>query len=282
MTICQLPRVVSPRCASVRRLAHARLVGMALAGALSVLVAGADAFAEGFSFSVEPTRVELSVAPGKRRGKTVMVDNSRSDQPVHLTAYVRDIVYMPDGTHDFPEPGSTQWSAAKWVDISPKEMDIPAGETADVRVSVAVPEGAAGGYYAMVFFETGPSYAQSGIGVNFRLGSLVEVVIPGTAALAAKLTDFQMPAADRFELQIFNDGNVLFRPGGKIKVFDAQGKRLMQVDVNKERLSILPKTARKIVVPLERQLTPGTYTARAELDYGSRYLLVGELPVTVK
>ncbi len=249
---------------------------------LIALVAGLPVPAWAFSFSVEPARVQLAVPAGKRRGTTVTVDNSKADQPVHLRVSVHDVVYLPDGTNDFPPPGSTAWSCATWLRVTPEELDIPAGTTAEVRVSAVAPPDAAGGYYAVIFFETTPSYAAQGIGINFRLGALTEVVIPNTARAQAKLARLAFQPPREIRVEIFNEGNVLVRPTGKIKIFDAQNKSVAKLEFNPDRLGVLPKTLRAFVATLEQPLPKGTYHLRTELDYGTKYLLAGELPITVE
>ena len=236
---------------------------------------------EAFNFSVEPSRIELSVPAGKQRGKTVRVNNKRLDQLTHIKVYVRDVVLLPDGTNDFPPSGSTAWSCANWVKVVPEEFDISPGKFSEVRVSIAVPEGMQGGYYAMLFFETTPSYVEKGIGVNFRIGAFVQVTIPGTEIRQARLADMVVPNPRSTELHIFNDGNVLVRPKGKLRVSDAQGKRIAQIEINPDNLGILPKTLRKFPMTLD-VLPRGTYLLRAEIDYGSSSLLVGEREVTVQ
>ncbi len=237
---------------------------------------------EGFTFSVEPARAELVIPPGKRRGKTLTINNTKSDQPTHLVTYVTDLIYLPDGTHDFPPAGSTEWSCAKWVQVSPTELDVPAGKTAEVRISASVPEGAQGGYYAMVFFETVPSYAESGIGVNFRIGALVDVTIPNTAVAQAKLANLAVAPPQSILLEIFNEGNILIRPKGRLKLFDTAGQKILQEEFNPDRLGILPRTLRRFTHKLKTPLTRGSYRLRAEIDYGARQILLGELPLVVQ
>ena len=237
-----------------------------------------------FSFSVEPARIELSVPAGKRRGKIVVVNNSRSDQPLHVKMYVQDVVYLPDGTNDYVPPGSTEWSCANWLSITPTELDVSAGKSAEVRISAIAPEGAQGGHYAIVFFETSPTYtAQQGVGVNFRLGALTEIIVPNTEQHQATLAKMSLTKPREVGVDIFNEGNVLVRPKGKVKIFDQHGKRVGQVDFNPQRLGVLPKTLRSFHVPLDRvSLSRGTYRVKAEIDYGTKYLLVGELPFSVE
>lgn len=235
---------------------------------------------EAFSFSVEPSRIEVSVPAGKQRGKSVRVQN-KSEKPVHLKTYVLDVVFLPDGTSDFPEPGSTPWSCATWLRVVPEELDLPPGGMQDVRVSLAAPADSRGGYYAMIFFETGPSYVESGLGINFRIGAFTQATIPNTEVYQAKLADLAVESSAEVRVGLFNEGNVLFRPKGKLKIVDASQKRVRQVDFNPQRVGVLPNTLRIFRTRLE-PLPPGSYRVKAELDYGTKYLLVGERAFDVK
>ena len=234
-----------------------------------------------FAFSIEPSRSELSVPAGGRRGKTIIVDNTRSDTNLHLKAYIQDILFLPDGTNEFLEPGSTQWSCSKWVDIVPAEIDVPARSTGQVRLSVAAPRDATGGYYAIVFFESQPLYYEKGIGVNFRVGGLLSVTIPKTEIYKAKLADIVFTQPNAIAISIFNDSNVLIRPKGRVRIFNSSNKRIMQIDFNPERLGILPMTLRKFNVGLDKALSKGNYRLKAQIDYGARYLLMGEMEFNV-
>ena len=229
-----------------------------------------------FGFSVEPTRAELSVPAGKRRGQTLTVRNAKPDEAIHLKIYARDVLYMPEGKIEFPPAGSTDWSCASWIQIAPAELDVPAGASRDVRISVTAPPDATGGRYAMVFFETGASYAAEGIGVNFRVGALIETVIRGTEERQAQLKELVVTSPADVEVSLFNDGNILVRPTGQIKVFDAGGKKIAQTLFNPTMLGVFPQTLRKITTKLEPPLSPGPYRLRVEVDYGVPTLLVGE------
>lgn len=235
---------------------------------------------EAQAFSIEPARIELSMPAGRQRGRMVTIDNSKSDEPLHLKIYVEDIIFLPDGTHDFLAAGSTEWSCAKWVKIIPEEIDIPAGRAQSVRINVSLPEGAKGGYYAIVFFESIPTYIE-GLGINFRLGGLLEVTVTDTEIRQAKLANLSFIKPTQIAVDIFNEGNVLIRPKGRIKILDSRKRKIKQLDFNAQRLGILPKTLRKFYLDLEEPLGKGDYHLKAEIDFGIKYLLVGELPVRV-
>jgi len=233
-----------------------------------------------FGFNVDPARIEVSIPAGKRRGKTISVSNY-SDHPMHLAIYLADVATAPDGTNEFPKVGTTEWSCAGWVQTVPAELDLKPGDTRDVRVSISAPPDARGGRYGMLFFETTPSYEQPGIGVNFRIGTLIDVTVSKTVQTQARLADVALVNAKELHVTLLNEGNALVRPTGRIKIFDARNAKIAQADFNPRQLGVLPKTLRMLTQDLERPLPPGAYRLKVEIDYGARSILVGELPVTV-
>ena len=257
-----------------------RAIRTGLCIAVACLVAAGPAWS--FGFSVQPARVAVSVPAGKRRGKTLTVKNARPSEAVHLTIYVRDVRYATDGSNEFVDPGTTPWSCAGWVQVSPSELDIPANATRDVRVSVTAPPDATGGHYAVVFFETSPSYDEGGIGVNFRIGAVVEAVVPGTQRHDMRITNAAFQPPDTVAVTLFNEGNLLIRPKGALKIFDAAGRKVHQQHFNRPAVGVLPKTERQLIQKIEAPLAPGRYRVSAEVDYGARTLIVGELPVDIR
>ena len=254
----------------------------ALAASVAAVLVGGPAAAWGFGFSVEPARAQLSVPAGKRRGQTLTVRNAKPDEAIHLTISVRDIVHLPDGTHDYPPAGSTEWSCANWMQVVPSEIEVPANSARDVRVSVTAPPDATGGHYAVVFFESGPSYAEEGISVNFRVGAIVEAVIRGTERVAASLKDVAFVEPSAIRVDLFNEGNVLIRPKGFIRVLGADGQKVRQLPFNSSLVGVLPRTLRSLSTPIEEPLPPGSYHVRVEVDYGAPTLLVGEHTFAVR
>ncbi len=250
-----------------------KLFGRILTGVFILL---AICISDSFALSIEPARLELSIPAGRQRGKVVTIDNSDSPDPVHLKIYMEDVVFLPDGTTDYPPAGSTEYSCSKWIKVIPEEIDVPAKRSMNVRVNVAVPEGARGGYYGMLFFETTPT-VNNGLGINFRLGGLVDVSVTGTEERKASLANITWDRPNTVEIQVFNEGNVLIRPKGKIKIFDSRNKRVALADFNPQGWGVLPKSSRVLKAQLKESLKSGQYRLRAEIDYGTKYLLGGEL-----
>ncbi|NQS99919.1 MAG: hypothetical protein HQ595_02450 [Candidatus Omnitrophica bacterium] len=241
--------------------------------------------------NVDPPRVEITMEPGQEQGGYITISNHDADRPIHVRAYVSDLVYLPDGSNDFLASGTTPWGITDWVKIGPTEFDVAPGRDRQVRYIVEIPRGARGGKYGVVFFEISPTLREiqdkTGAAVNLRIGSIFLLVAKGTEIQSAELIDLKVgqPDADgNFEVScnIRNDSNVLIRPFGTVKILSDVDTELAQVIVNPEKSGVLPGTSRQISVKYDKaKLAPGRYAALAVLDYGGEILLGGQTLFTI-
>lgn len=238
--------------------------------------------------NIDPARAEVTLKPGEEKTGVVTVLNYDENSPIHVRAYLQDIVYLPDGSNDFLKPGSTPWSLVDCIKIGPTEFDIPSGKQEAVRYVVSVPKDAKGGRYGVIFFETAtpPSEVkQVGATVNVRLGAVILVTLEGTKVVKAKLTAMYAgsSAKEKGGLEIswtvYNDSNILTRPFGTVKIIDTAKREVAVIDANKEKSGILPQTSRKFTVyykEIAKKLPKGDYFAQIVLDYGGETLLGGQ------
>ena len=214
-----------------------------------------------------------------------MVNYDQAD-PIHVKAYVNDLVYLPDGSNDFLSAGATPWSVNDWLKLSPTEFNIPAGEEVKVRYIAQIPKATQGGRYGVVFFEVSPPLNQlkgkTGAAINLRIGSIFLITVAGTERYSAELQDFVIgkpDAAGAFTLfcNVRNNGNILVRPHGTIKIIDADQAQIAELQINQEKTGVLPGTNRQFSVQYNQgKITPGKYFAQIVLDYGGDVLLGGQ------
>ncbi|MBI5144383.1 MAG: hypothetical protein HZA30_04885 [Candidatus Omnitrophica bacterium] len=234
--------------------------------------------------NIDPARAEVVVKPGDEKTGVVTVLNYDEESPMHVKAYVQDLVYLPDGSNDFLPLGSTPWSLGDFIKIGPTEFDIPPGRQEQVRYVISLPKDAKGGRYGVIFFETAtpPSdFKQVGATVNVRLGTILLVTAEGSEIIKAKLTGMSVnPRTEKdkpmeISWTVYNDSNILIRPFGTVKIIDDKKTEVATVDVNKEKAGILPKTNRKFSIQYEdkAKLPKGDYYVQLVLDYGGEALL---------
>lgn len=231
--------------------------------------------------NIDPARAEVVVQPGEEKTGVVTVLNYDEETPIHVKAYVQDLVYLPDGSNDFLPIGSTPWSLGDSIKIGPTEFNIPAGEQEQVRYIISLPKDARGGRYGVIFFETAapPSqFKEVGATVNVRLGTILLVTLDGTTFIKSKLTGLSVNAKEKdkpidISWTVYNDSNILIRPFGTVKIIDDKKMGVAALDVNKEKAGILPQTNRRFSIQYDKKLLKGNYFAQVVLDYGGDALL---------
>lgn len=246
--------------------------------------------AEAIKLNIDPPRIEFSLKAGKTANSLVEVTNGEADVPLHMKVYIQDLIYLPDGTNDFVEPGTTPWSCAKWIKIRPVEFEIGPNQSQKVRFSIATPLGAKGGHYAIIFFEASPALIAgkrgASVDVSIRMGTIVMLTVPDTVFYKAKLTNFEVSDSDdkdfsKIAVSVYNEGNALIRPIGKIKIEDESGNKIDEIDFNPKGGGVLPKTGREFAIKYKKPVSDGKYNAVITIDYGGEVLIGGQSKFTV-
>ena len=102
---------------------------------------------------------EAQLEPGsKLQGRIVLRNNADTPQEVKL--YQRDYLFWADGRNEYPEPGTTPRSNARWVVLeSPQQFTVPPKGTESIYYTLQVPEQApeqeplCGTYWSMLMVE---------------------------------------------------------------------------------------------------------------------------------
>ena len=251
-----------------------------------------DYSAYAFKMNIDPPRIELSAAPKSETGGYITILNDDENNPIHIKAYINDLVYLPDGSNDFLPGGSTPWTVSDWLKIGPTEFDVPPGDQVKVRYIANIPEGVRGGRYGVVFFEVSPSLEElkgrTGAAINVRLGTIFLISVAGTEEYRAALEDLKVGAVDKdgsFEIYctVRNGGNVLIRPNGPVKIIDSSKTEIAELTLNTGKTGVLPGTNRQFSVKYDgKKLAPGEYFVQVVLDYGGEDYLGGQIGVTIK
>lgn len=264
--------------------------GVSLFSVILLVVIAACPSAFALKMNIDPPRVVISVKPGEETTGFVSVLNYDEEGPIHVKAYVQDLVYLPDGSNDFLPLESTPWSIAEYLKIGPTEFDIGPGQQEMVRYIVTVPEGATGGFYGVVFFEvaTPPSqFTQAGANVNVRLGSIFLLTASGTEDIEAKLKSITITEPNNdvpltVSASVYNGGNIIARPFGTVKIIDEKEVVVAEFPINEKKGGIFPKTNGAFQAKYEKNIEKGTYFAQVVLDYGGDVLLGGQKKFTIK
>lgn len=208
--------------------------------------------AETLSTTVIPPRLELEALPGATVQETLRVRNETDTDQAFLVAVTDFIVSDNQGTPlPVNETVSGRWSLASWITVSPKQVLVPAGQTAAVDLVISLPQNAlAGGHYAMVTYSpvTDSQLNGSGAAINPQVGSLVYLKVIGDVTEAVNLKEFKVDqffkhyGPTRIAAEIENLGDIHVRPSGKLTVTNWLRDEVYSADL--EELNIFPFAAR--------------------------------------
>ena len=266
---------------------------LVVSAALVVTLLGASSMAEeaatvtANTLKVSPVRTDVTVKPGETKTVKVTVTNP-SDSEVMVRPIQNDFIAGDeDGTPALileEDEYAPKHSLKRY--LQPLEnVRIPAKESKTVEVKIKVPANAnAGGYFGAIRFA--PVAPDDGGQVNMSpsVASLILMTVSGDVKEKLNLTEFEvqqngkagwlftnsdkMSATVRFE----NSSDIQLAPFGKVSV--TKGSEVVHsVDFNsnsQRRDMILPDSARRWEIPLDKIDGFGQYTVSAVFTYGSK------------
>lgn len=259
--------------------------------ALAVLLMGSYAHAQTINNSpntlkITPVRTDIEIQPGESKTiqttVTNMTDTAITVSPIQNDFVAGDEWGTPALILDADEYAPTHSLKRFMSPLS--DVTIPAKQAQTIEVTITVPQDAqAGGYFGAVRFA--PTSPEEGGQVNLSASaaSLILLTVPGDLVENLDLTNFDITqdgkagaffstanniqAAVRFQ----NKGNVQVGPIGKVSV--KQGDTVVyETDFNNKdpRDMILPDSARRWDIPVNKIGSFGKYTVVATFTYGQK------------
>lgn len=238
------------------------------------------------TLKVSPVRTDVSIEKGKSKAVEIVLTNL-TDSPITVHPIENDFTAGDErGTPalilDENQYASTHSLKRFMTPLT--NVTIPPNSAKTISVVITVPGDAqAGGYFGALRFA--PASADGGGQVNLSasVASLILLTVPGPTVEQLDLTDFNIlqdnksgfffntpdgiSATVRFE----NKGNIQLGPFGKISV--KQGDKVVyETDFNNKnpRDVVLPDSARRWDIPLEKIGDFGYYTVLGTFTYGSK------------
>lgn len=149
------PLAVEGRLRRAIRSSHAgkRTAGcIALCLSLTALVG--SGIAQSIPFDIRPSRVEAEVNPGAEKTVSFLIKTGAGAGPGRQTVTLEstDWTTQEDGSLKYAEPGTTRGSAVPWIKFSPSAFAAIPSAGQLVRITIAVPPGAAPGVYRSGIF----------------------------------------------------------------------------------------------------------------------------------
>ncbi len=256
----------------------------------------------GSGLFISPVRTDLIINPGETKNFTLTIKNVTSANTVYR-AITNDFVA---GDNEYGQPAlildddkfAPSHSLKRYVAAIP-DVAVDAGKSKEVKVTIAVPKGTAGGGYfgAVRFVPTGGKQGQN-VTLSASVGSLILVKVPGDIKELITLASFDVRSGEKAEsgskfftsnknlyavARFKNSGNLHEQPFGKVIV--KKGDRVVQtteINDTTPKGSVLPDSVRRFSIKLNKIDMWGKYTVEGNFGYGANGQLVsGQTSFTV-
>lgn len=251
-------------------------------------VRSVQAQSAGNGVKVSPIRSDITVNPGESKTITLTVQNI-TGASAQYEAVVNDIV--PSGEAGQPalildaDKYAPSHSLKRY--ITPiAAVQIPAGESKDVKVTINIPKDTAGGgYYGAVRFAPNNGKGDKNVTLAASVGSIILVKVPGDIKEDMIIDSFDVRKGvqgvggssffttnkDLYSVVRFkNRGDSHEQPFGKIRVLKA-GKVVQESEINntEPRGNVLPDSVRRFDTKLDKVGAFGKYTVEGNFGYGT-------------
>ena len=240
-----------------------------------MLVMYAGLAAGGSSLEISPLTLELQVDPGRSYTGAIGIENTGSESE-HVRAYCQDWTLKPDGVVVFVDAGKLPNSASPWVTLSPTDLTLEAGESAQVRYTIRPPAGIAGEHRTVIIFEGGAqqvSLRGAPSRIVPRLGAILYIQCGPAQPVQARITRFAA-SPDGGVLVVENTGAAHLRFTGRLEI-RRSGEMVRAADLGGFVVLPAPFSQHQVKIGKDSfgDLAPGEYEVTAILDCGGPSLL---------
>ena len=253
-----------------------------------------------YTFALSPQLVELELLPGEKTKFSILLVNESKTKKARFLVYVSDLIEESSGKYKVVEPGSSSYSAASWIKVSPSDFVLGPGDGKDILAEVTVPRGVVGGRYAVIVFELIPERLSKEktfgtLTLHHRMTTAVEFSIKRRVAKKrAIISSLKVVSAREnkslaqvgkqalmFTASLKNEGNIHVFGEGTLTIRTKKGRRIRQVPLGVGRGTVLPDTTVDFQSILRRGFPPGDYIAEAVIRYAGLRPAIAKLPFRV-
>ena len=228
-----------------------------------------------------PSQMGMIVKPGETATETFRVAPSRVEK-TQVRVRIVDFDKTSAGETLEGKAGDPERSCAGWVRVEPVAFETADSGWTDVRISVTVPPGAKGSYWALAIFqaEAGAKEIAKGQMLAFRpqLYAPLVVTVAGTEQRRAKIENLKAVVLPDGRIDVTadmtNTGNTALMPSGSWVVErpgagSAPGEELLEKEL--ASFLLLPAHLFKVHETLSKPEVPGAggLAVRAYVRYGA-------------
>lgn len=149
---------------------------------------------------VSPILLKIQLEPGSKRFYPISIENL-SNVPMPMHANVEGFDPSDEQNGFTPNPPSEVSPLSKWITIDEPDTIIPAHESHEFLVKIAIPSTVPlGGYYAIIYFT--PLYPNGTIGSKIGVVTLANIGVQDSLTNKASISGFQ------FEKLVYEHGPI--------------------------------------------------------------------------
>jgi hypothetical protein len=249
--------------------------------ALSAWVVGTLEVFAAPTYTVAPLVIDVDVEKRDIKEYPITLTNT-GEAPVTIYPTVNNISVNEGGSIEefLPPVMSDQTrSLASWIEIPRGGIDLRAGETKTVTLTLRInPNAEEGEYHALVGFPYGGNRdeAERMVARGDAPGTIISVGFKEKKTTLLKLSRFLV---DRFvtgnendaaTYTVRNPGEEPLVPKGEVIFFDSRGREVGAVEVNEERISIQPGEEHTFTAAVPADGLFGKYKAFLSVEYGTK------------
>ena len=254
---------------------HTFTVGL-IAAVIALVPLSSDA---GLGLDVSPAKLEISFAPGTVYNLPVTIHNNGSAS-VHVLTSMNDFTLNTAGDYQFTKPGTLGFSLMKFATVNPREFDLPADSSQQVRLTLSIPNTASisGEFPGIVFFQTRPE-RHGGVGVAFsaKVATKIYAQINGTIKTSGRVLKFASAkngSLQNYRVLFANTGNAHVYLNGRVEIRH-NGELVDRISLGSSLL--VERGGERLIEVTGKHLEAGHYDAIAAVDYGGEKLVGGQL-----
>lgn len=198
------------------------------------------------SITLSPASTALTVLPNVAANRDLTLVND-GDTPYTVSLSVSPYrVQNEDYDPAFTRLPGTK-DAAEWITLSQASVSLAAHQTAKVPYSIVAPRATApGGYYAVIFAETGAT--GSGVSARNRVGNILYVTVDGQVTQAGSVAASDTPGFTfgtdaTLGMRVTNNGGVHFQTDARFTIMGLTGGTVLD---KTNTVYVLPQTTRHI------------------------------------
>ncbi len=144
-------------------------------------------------FGISPAHIQLQGNPGQRVNSSFILAATNTTATSRYTIEVRDLNQSNEGTIQVVDAGLGYQSCASWISVA-EELEIPAGGSMDIPITITYPTANPGHYYAYIIIQVQPERPSANIAVLVRpaLSIKIEAMVLGRGKTNIEVKDMKL------------------------------------------------------------------------------------------